>query len=290
MTRSMYDSVNPASIPADATMVAGYVDGHYANMTAMAARFPHATLVPIAVFPSTDDGLVLDVETGDATPVQAPGWVVKRRSHGVDPTVYCNTDTWPAVRRAFAAAGVPEPHYWIAQYDGVATIPAGAVAKQYRETDAWDASIVADYWPGVDPAPAPAPRPALTPAPTGDDVAIAIGTISAGFAFDAAGNLTDHSRAAVLPIPTIGDGRWPWTLVDVSFGVDFDGGQPVRLRVAVHNASTGWRVQTVDLHAADVRAHVWLQAGDNKVSAARVPLSATDTSADTPVGWLVEVK
>ncbi|MFE9421662.1 hypothetical protein ACFYNO_01730 [Kitasatospora sp. NPDC006697] len=160
MTRSMYDSVSPSSIPAGAPMVAGYVDGRYANLTALAARFPSAVRVAIAVFASTDAGVVLDVENGDATPAQAPGWVRMRRSHGVDPTVYCNTDTWPAVRQAFAAAGVAAPHYWIAQYDGVAAIPAGAVAKQYRSTDSWDLSIVADYWPGVDPAPVQAPVPA----------------------------------------------------------------------------------------------------------------------------------
>jgi hypothetical protein len=166
MTRTMYDSINPSGIPAGATMVAGYVDGRYANMAGMAARFPSAVRVPIAVFPSTNDGTVLDVETGDATPAQAPGWVTMRRAAGVDPTVYCNADTWPSVRSAFTAAGVPEPHYWIAQYDGVATVPAGAVAKQYESTDPWDLSAVADYWPGVDPAPITAPA---GPAPTEED-------------------------------------------------------------------------------------------------------------------------
>jgi hypothetical protein len=165
MTRTMYDGITAADLPADATMVAGYVDGLYANMPALAARFPSASRIGIAVFAHTDDGIVLDVETGDATPAQAPGWVVMRRSHGLDPTVYCNTDTWPAVRQAFAAAGVPEPHYWIAQYDGVATIPAGAVAKQYESAGPWDVSVVADYWPGVDPLPPPPPPPAPAPVP-----------------------------------------------------------------------------------------------------------------------------
>lgn len=166
MARTMYDGITVANLPATATMVAGYVDGLYSNIAALAARFPNATRVPIAVFPSTDDGIVLDVETGDATPAQAPGWVQMRRSHGVDPTVYCNSDTWPAVRQAFAAAGVPEPHYWIAAYDNNPTIPAGAVAKQYQSTDPWDASVVADYWPGIDSAPTPAPTPAPAPVPS----------------------------------------------------------------------------------------------------------------------------
>lgn len=152
----MYDSVTPSAIPATATMVAGYVDGIYAWPPSAWARFPRAVHVPIAVFASTNAGVVLDVETGDATPAQAPGWVQRRRTAGVDPTVYCNLGMWPAVRRAFDAAQVPQPHYWIARYSADQTIPAGAVAVQYADPPAsggqWDISAVADYWPGVDQA------------------------------------------------------------------------------------------------------------------------------------------
>ncbi|WP_051966514.1 hypothetical protein [Kitasatospora mediocidica] len=170
MTRTMYDSVSVSSLPADATMVAGYADGLYANLTAMRARFPHATVVSIAVRYTTR-AQVLDVETGDATPAQAVVWC--RQTMADTPnsqlTVYCNTSTWPAVRAALAAAGESPPQYWVAQYDGVASIPGGAIAKQYRTTPGWDASIVADYWPGVDAAPTPAP-PSPPPVPPEDIV------------------------------------------------------------------------------------------------------------------------
>ena len=159
MARTMYDGITPSRLPASATIVAGYADGLYANLPTLRARYPHATVVSIAVTASYSGAQVLDVETGDATPAQAPGWVKRRRAAGADPSVYCNSSTWPAVRAAFRAAGVAEPHYWIAQYDGVATIPAGAIAKQYRNTAGYDESIVADYWPGVDPAPNPTPEP-----------------------------------------------------------------------------------------------------------------------------------
>jgi hypothetical protein len=99
------------------------------------------------------------VETGDATPAQAPGWVKARRAAGADPTVYCSASLWPTVRAAFTAAGVAQPHYWIAHYDGDPTIPAGAVAKQYVDPPNsgghWDLSAVAGHWPGVDITPAP---------------------------------------------------------------------------------------------------------------------------------------
>lgn len=157
----MYDSTSGTDIPADAVMVAGYVDGIYRWPQSDWDRFPDAVKVRIAVFASTNDGHVLDVEYQDATPAQAPGWVQKRRAAGVDPTIYCSEFasgySWAEVRAAFQAQGVPEPHYWIANYNGRQTIPGGAVAHQYAGDAAsgghYDLSVVADYWPGVDPPP-----------------------------------------------------------------------------------------------------------------------------------------
>ncbi len=163
MTRTMYDSVTMANIYAGAQMVAFYVDGRYANGTACRQRFPNAIKVGIAVFPSTNDGVVLDCETGDATPAQCPGWVKMRRAAGIDPTVYCNTATWPWVINAFRSAGVPEPHYWIAAYPGIgAALYPGSVAHQYDDPGPYDVSVVADFWPGVDSKPGP-PPPAPKP-------------------------------------------------------------------------------------------------------------------------------
>jgi hypothetical protein len=162
----MYDGIasDAAAIPANAQLVAGYVDGRYAWSAADWAHFPRSIHVGIAVRPTTNAGIVLDCEPGNCTPAESVDWVLLRRAAGVDPTVYCNelnpTTGWPAVRAAFRARGVAEPHYWVAKYDGSTAIPAGAVAKQYAETARWDLSSVADYWPGVDPAPKPAVAPA----------------------------------------------------------------------------------------------------------------------------------
>jgi hypothetical protein len=164
----MYDSVDASQIPVDAVMVAGYIDGRYAWSAADWARFPHAVHVEIAVRSATNAGHVLDVETGDATPAEAPGWVLMRRKAGCDPSVYCSTSRWPEVVAAFAAAHVPNPHYWVAAYPGMgAVIPSGAVAHQYADPGHFDLSVVADYWPGVDVPPIthpevpPMPRTAL---------------------------------------------------------------------------------------------------------------------------------
>ncbi len=148
----MYDAVTPGNVPADAQMVAGYIDGYYRSYNALVARCPNATHVAIAVHPSTNDGIVLDVERGDATPDEAPGWVTMRRAAGVDPSVYCSLAFWDQVKAAFRAQKVAEPHYWIAAYPGNGpNLYPGAVAHQYTDYQGlYDISAVADYWPGVD--------------------------------------------------------------------------------------------------------------------------------------------
>ena len=180
MPRLMYDAVTPSRIPAGAALVAGYVNGKFANLDGLRSHCPHAVIVGISVTASADLGDVLDVETGDATPAQAPGWVKKRRAAGADPTVYCNESTWPSVLAAFKAAGVAQPHYWIAKWDGSANIPAGAVAKQFQTGAGFDVSSVAAHWPGIDPAPKPAPP--KTPPAKGKTYTVVHGDTLSGIA------------------------------------------------------------------------------------------------------------
>lgn len=165
MTRTMYDGIasDAPRIPTGARLVAGYVDGLYAWSPLDWALFPGAIKVRIACFSTTNAGTVLDCEPGNCTPAESVDWVLMRRAAGVDPTVYCNlldpNVGLPAVRAAFKARGVAEPHYWVAHYpaDGsVPPIPDGAIGIQYTDTGSYDLSIVADYWPGIDPKPAPA--------------------------------------------------------------------------------------------------------------------------------------
>lgn len=154
MTRIMYDSITVSNIPATAKMVAGYVNGHWANYGAMKKRFSNARVVSISVN-STTKAQVLDVEPGDATAETAVYWCTHTMADTPNDelTIYCNASTWPSVKAAFKAAGVTLPQWWEAHYDGVAKISTGAVAKQYANNAKYDTSIVADYWPGVDPKP-----------------------------------------------------------------------------------------------------------------------------------------
>lgn len=156
--RTMYDSVTATNIPANAEMVAGYIDKElYRWKQSDWDRFPHAVKVRIARLATTNDGHVLDVEDKLATPTQAPGWIRMRRAAGADPTIYCNRSTWPLVNAACDKAGVARPHYWIATGTRIVSIPDGAVAAQHTLDfkpagfpGTVDISLVADYWPGVD--------------------------------------------------------------------------------------------------------------------------------------------
>lgn len=160
--RTMYDSVTPTDIPLTARMVAGYADGVPAWPAAGWSRFWAATQVRIVLNPAHYlAGDVLDVERGSANPDQAPGWVDRARRWGVPaPAVYCSLALWPTVRAEFDRQGVAPPLWWIAHYTGKppATLPPDVIAIQYANPATgsgghFDLSAVADYWPGVDPAP-----------------------------------------------------------------------------------------------------------------------------------------
>ena len=157
--RLCFDSTDPNAIPASAEMVLQYIDGANAAVVeawaqAAAGRFASAKKIRVACLASTNDGDLLDVEQGNATPGSAPGWVQMRRAAGVDPGVYVNLSNWTAVMEAFQAAAVAQPHYWLAEYDNDPTIPPGADAKQYANEPLtggnYDISTVSPDWPQGD--------------------------------------------------------------------------------------------------------------------------------------------
>ena len=140
---TMFDSVTPSAIPTNAAAAACYVNGSFANCTAIKLRTPHAKHLTISVNASTDADC-LDVETGDATPAQAPGWVRKQHARGVKrPVVYANTSTMPQVIEVLTNNGIKRSEYlvWTAHYTGVAHIEPGSDATQYEEDRARDLDL-----------------------------------------------------------------------------------------------------------------------------------------------------
>ncbi len=165
--RPMKDSVNWQSIPVGTPIVAGYVrPSHFAWPPEAWARF--AGSVEVRITPSVSvwgPGIqVLDVEPGDASASQVPGWVANSRNSGQEPTVYTSATNWANVITACRNAGVGVPEFWIADWNDVGDLPSitvdgvsyTAVAHQYAGSATsggdYDLSTVADYWPGVDGA------------------------------------------------------------------------------------------------------------------------------------------
>ena len=164
--RSMFDGIEPGTVPAGADIYAGYDDGDWQSFAGLTAAYPGKLYVSICVTAS-GSARVLDIESGDAIPEEAPGWAATERASGnLYPVCYMNESTWPAVKAAFAAQNVAPPLYWVAAYvddptTPPAALPDGAIALQYYDFGGYDASIAADYWPGLDPAPATSPTAVL---------------------------------------------------------------------------------------------------------------------------------
>lgn len=170
----MRDSANLEYIdPATVDLIGYYIDGNYVPTGAQLARFAGKVHVPISVNPSGNAGVVLDGAPDNGPTGEEPGWVARRRKSGVDPTVYTTLSLWPTLIQAMNAAGVAQPHWWIADWNNRAEMIDGAIAHQYDTvTGRWDDSIVADYWPGIDPVhnqpapPGPTPAPPTSTGPT----------------------------------------------------------------------------------------------------------------------------
>lgn len=152
MTWTLADTAQDgAPIPDTVDGVAGYIDGLYRTYSDLVARYPGKVHVAIAVQANTNGGDVLDVETGDATPDQAPGWVRMRRAAGRVPAVYCSLAIWDACKAAFRSQGVADPLWWVAAYPGpgIGVMIPGAAAHQYEDAGPYDLSICDDVWRSV---------------------------------------------------------------------------------------------------------------------------------------------
>ncbi|HEY1706401.1 MAG TPA: peptidoglycan-binding domain-containing protein [Trebonia sp.] len=158
MSATMYDSVTPARIPSSASIVAGYVDGEYAWTAADWGLFPKAKHVRISINGTGNLGDVLDVEKGNATPADTPGWIARRKAAGLArPSIYCSLSTVPAVRKATGALQLDTAYdIWVADWTGKsheleAPLPGAAVwmvATQWESTRDYDVSTVySSSWP-----------------------------------------------------------------------------------------------------------------------------------------------
>lgn len=143
---TMYDAVTITNIPADPPAVAGYINGRYVTAGALSRRFPHAKLLTISITAGDLLADFLDVETGDATPEQAVGWVKAKIKRGdYKPGVYANRSTMPRLWALLETAGIKrnQIRLWVADWTGEPHIPVGYDACQWHGgmTVAYDTSL-----------------------------------------------------------------------------------------------------------------------------------------------------
>ncbi|MBO0813624.1 MAG: hypothetical protein J2P30_00495 [Actinobacteria bacterium] len=158
--------------------LAGYVGGIFhtwPGIQQLAQRFLGLHLLSVAVNAS-QDAQCLDIEQGDATPAQAPGWVRRQHKRGIKrPVLYANASTMPEVWAELRNAGIPRSGYrlWSAHYTtehicGPTTCAAPgvpAVDGTQFASSAWghniDRSLLHDSFFTTPKPPAPAPKPHL---------------------------------------------------------------------------------------------------------------------------------
>jgi hypothetical protein len=185
---TMYDAVDVSNIPKDATIVAGYVDGRYANFNELVNTFPDAQHVSITVTGSPW-AMVADIEGGDLTPAEGAAWAKRAIAEGHRPTLYCSQSEWTAVIGAlggFGPRGIPDVDFWIAEWTGIRHRIAGTVATQWSSSETFDISETDGIWPAITP-----PTP-----PGGIELKPLYVTNSAGTGFVVAADLS--SKTAVV--------------------------------------------------------------------------------------------
>lgn len=213
VTRTMLDGISPLRLPDSGDLYAGYDDGRWPDAGAIAARFGGKRVLRITTDPLDLIGDVLDVERGDARPAQIPGWLTARRSAGAWPSVYCSSSALPTCREAVDAAGIAEPPWWVAAYPGkTVSLTNGIVAHQYASFRGYDVSVVADYWPGVDPEPSTTTTP---PQPSQEDL-MQLRILGDGRAVVVSRSPANHLLVFTSDGPFSGQPGQQWSVQDVT--------------------------------------------------------------------------
>jgi len=117
--------------------VAGYVGGSWPTYNGLVRHYPHAKHLSIAVNAS-ENAHCLDVEQGDATPGQAPGWVRRQHARGIKrPIIYCGASNRGQVESALRNDSIHRNEYmlWVAHWTGVPHIEPGSDATQWRAVE-----------------------------------------------------------------------------------------------------------------------------------------------------------
>lgn len=120
LPKVMFDDTSIELIPPKAPAVACYTNGLYKNCAEVHIKFPHARKVTIDVANSNPAADFLDIERGDATIEDAPGWFREHqvRRHNALPGFYISISEAQALESVLRAHGIKRHEYilWTAHY------------------------------------------------------------------------------------------------------------------------------------------------------------------------------
>lgn len=174
MTYTCYDAINAANLPGGGDVYLAYLNGFYANYTAVKARFPGKRIIGIAVT-SGIHALMIDDEPGDADNAQVAAWFHGDESLYHKPILYTMASNVDALVAQMSAAGFPRDLYriWSAHYGAGEHIcgpntcgecQTECDATQWASNAAYDTSLLAsDFFDAPKPPPPPKPKPAPKP-------------------------------------------------------------------------------------------------------------------------------
>lgn len=176
-------TVEAAHVDSTIHAVAGYVNGRYANWASLVAKWGKTKfLLSIDVANNPAAGAqCLDIETGDATIADAPGWFKATQAAGKAakdlryyPKLYTSESNVSSLVKTMTAAGVARDEYmiWSAHYTGSAHIcgpkscgcPVQCDATQWTSSAdgvSLDESLCYGYFFAGAPTTAPAAAPAV---------------------------------------------------------------------------------------------------------------------------------
>jgi|SRR5215469_2870907 len=170
MTVVMYDSIDLSQFPPNPPAVAGYVGGHWPTYPELVKKFPNAHHLSIAVTAS-QNARCLDVEPGDATPEQAPGWFANHADHSQGtPVLYTSASGVQHLINVMTNAGYARNRYlvWSAHYTFYSHICSpGTCGYPTADATQWtdksggknlDESLCSDAFFGASPSPIPVPE------------------------------------------------------------------------------------------------------------------------------------
>ncbi len=169
-TAVMFDTTTLGALPGKPFALAGYTAGRWPTYPKLRHGWPTAHSVSIAIgWGYRAD--CLDVEPGDATPAEVPGWINAERRLEAKPCIYSDWYEWTTqirpilVRAHIAGTAILK---WVADYAGCPALIAGFDADQCTDHAYGrnlDESVVDRSFLSIAQPPLVAPRPAPKPKP-----------------------------------------------------------------------------------------------------------------------------